>query len=48
MFAKLICRDTDHLRRVLNEDIQGVKGIQRTETIISLEESIRRQISLEE
>ncbi|SEN81234.1 Lrp/AsnC family transcriptional regulator, regulator for asnA, asnC and gidA [bacterium A37T11] len=47
MFAKLICRDTDHLRRVLNEDIQGVKGIQRTETIISLEESIKRQISLE-
>lgn len=46
MFAKIICRDTDHLRQVLNEGIQGIKGIQRTETIISLEESIRRQISL--
>ena len=46
MFAKIICRDTNHLRKVLNEDIQAVKGIQRTETIISLEESIRRQISL--
>lgn len=47
MFAKIICRDTNHLRHVLNEDIQGVKGIQRTETFISLEESIKRQISLQ-
>jgi len=46
MFAKIICRDTTHLRKVLNEDIQSIKGIQRTETIISLEESIKRQISL--
>lgn len=46
MFAKIICRDTNHLRYVLNEDIQGVKGIQRTETFISLEESIKRQITL--
>lgn len=46
MFAKIICRDTDHLRQVLNEDIQSVEGIQRTETIISLEESIKRQITL--
>ncbi len=47
MFAKIICRDTNHLRYVLNEDIQGVKGIQRTETFISLEESIKRQITLQ-
>ncbi|WP_353185203.1 Lrp/AsnC ligand binding domain-containing protein [Parapedobacter lycopersici] len=46
MFAKIICHDTTHLRKVLNEDIQAVKGIQRTETIISLEESIKRQITL--
>lgn len=46
MFAKIICRDTNHLRQVLNEDIQSVQGIQRTETIISLEESIKRQITL--
>ena len=46
MIAKIICRDTNHLRQVLNEDIQGVKGIQRTETLISLEESIKRQITL--
>ena len=46
MFAKITCRDTDHLRHVLNEEIQAVKGIQRTETLISLEESIKRQIEL--
>lgn len=46
MFAKIICRDTTHLRKVLNDGIQAVPGIQRTETFISLEESIRRQISL--
>jgi len=47
IFAKIVCHDTTHLREVLNEQIQGVKGTQRTETFISLEESIRRQITLE-
>lgn len=46
MFVKIICRDTNHLREVLNEKIQPVKGVQRTETFISLEESINRQISI--
>ncbi|MCO4294336.1 Lrp/AsnC ligand binding domain-containing protein [Solitalea sp. MAHUQ-68] len=46
MFAKIICRDTAHLREVLNEKIQVISGIQRTETFISLEESIKRQITL--
>lgn len=47
MFAKIICKDTNHLRQVLNEGIQSVEGIQRTETIISLEESIKRNIKLQ-
>lgn len=47
MFAKIVCRDTNHLRSVLNDSIQGIEGIQRTETFISLEESIKRQIKLE-
>jgi Lrp/AsnC family transcriptional regulator for asnA, asnC and gidA len=46
MFAKILCRDTNHLRFVLNDKIQAVSGIQRTETFISLEESIKRQITL--
>jgi len=48
MFAKIICKDTQHLREVLNEHIQPIKGIQRTETFISLEESIKRQIEIRE
>ena len=46
MFVKLICRDTTHLREVLHDKIQKVTGIQRTETFISLQESINRNISL--
>lgn len=48
MFAKIVCRDTQHLREVLNEHIQTIKGVQRTETFISLEESIRRQVEIKE
>ncbi|HEY4651529.1 MAG TPA: Lrp/AsnC ligand binding domain-containing protein [Pontibacter sp.] len=46
MFLKIICRDTQHLRQVLNEKIQVLPGVQRTETFISLEESIARQITI--
>lgn len=46
MFVKVICKDTKHLREVLNEKIQVIPGVQRTETFISLEESISRQIAL--
>ncbi len=42
MFAKIICKDTKHLREVLHDKIQKVSGIQRTETFISLEERINR------
>jgi Lrp/AsnC family transcriptional regulator, regulator for asnA, asnC and gidA len=44
IFAKIICRDTQHLRQVLHDKIQKVNGIQRTETLISLEETINRPI----
>jgi Lrp/AsnC family transcriptional regulator for asnA, asnC and gidA len=46
IFLKVVCSNTDHLRRVLNEKIQAVEGIQRTETMISLEQSIRRKLPL--
>lgn len=46
MFAKIYCRDTNHLREVLNEKIQSIKGVSRTETFISLEESFKRQIKI--
>ena len=46
IFATIVCRDTNHLREVLHDKIQNIEGIQRTETFISLEESIDRSIRL--
>jgi len=46
IFAKIICRDTDHLRAVLHDKIQKIGGIQRTETFISLDASINRPIDI--
>lgn len=46
VFAKIYCRDTIHLREVLNEKIQGITAVQRTETLISLDETFERQIIL--
>lgn len=45
IFLKVVCRDTDHLRAVLAK-IQAYQGIQRTETFISLEESINRPVQV--
>ena len=47
IFLKLICRNTKDLRDVLNDKIQAIEGIQRTETILSLEESIKRPVRFE-
>lgn len=44
IFVKMHCRDTNHLKDVLHDKIQKVEGIERTETIISLEESLNRHI----
>jgi Lrp/AsnC family transcriptional regulator for asnA, asnC and gidA len=44
IFVKLHCKDTNHLKDVLHDKIQKVEGIERTETIISLEESLNRHI----
>ncbi len=46
ILAKLICRDTRHLQAVLNDKIQAVSGIERTETFISLEQSMQRPLQL--
>lgn len=48
IFVRIICKDTDHLRRVLHDKLQHIDGIQRTETFISLEESISRPIDIED
>jgi Lrp/AsnC family transcriptional regulator for asnA, asnC and gidA len=44
LFIKVYTRDNEHLKDILTEKIQNIAGIVRTETLISLEESINRQI----
>jgi Lrp/AsnC family transcriptional regulator, regulator for asnA, asnC and gidA len=46
IFVKLVCRDTAHLKNVLHDKIQKINGIQRTETFITLQESINRPINI--
>ena len=46
MFVKIHCKDTNHLKLVLHDKIQQVEGIERTETMISLEESLDRSLNL--
>jgi Lrp/AsnC family transcriptional regulator for asnA, asnC and gidA len=46
IFAKIYCRDTEHLRSVLHDKIQNIAGIQRTETFISLQEGINRPVNI--
>ena len=45
IFAKLLCRDNEHLMELLNKKIQSVEGVSRTETFISLQEQMNRQIA---
>lgn len=42
MFAEVVCKDINQLRYVLHDQLQKIKGIERTETFISLEESFSR------
>jgi len=44
IFAKIACRDTNHLREILHDKVQQIEGITRTETLISLEEKVNRPL----
>jgi Lrp/AsnC family transcriptional regulator for asnA, asnC and gidA len=48
MFVRIHCRNTEHLKNLLHDKIQLIEGIIRTETIISLEESLNRTINIAE
>lgn len=47
MFIKLYAKDNEHLRQILAEQVQSIQGIMRTETFISLEAIIDRQLYAE-
>ena len=46
MFAEIVCKDITGLRKVLHDELQKIKGIERTETFISLEESFSRNVKV--
>ena len=44
MFIEVVCKDITQLRKVLHDDLQKIKGIERTETFISLQEGFNRKV----
>jgi Lrp/AsnC family transcriptional regulator for asnA, asnC and gidA len=46
MFVEIVCKDIQQLRFVLHDELQKIKGIERTETLISLEESFSRNVRI--
>lgn len=46
MFAEIVCKDISKLRFVLHDELQKIRGIERTETFISLEESFYRNVQV--
>jgi Lrp/AsnC family transcriptional regulator for asnA, asnC and gidA len=46
IFAEIVCKDIAQLRNILHDELQKIKGIERTETFISLEESLNRTVNV--
>jgi Lrp/AsnC family transcriptional regulator for asnA, asnC and gidA len=46
IFIKILCRDNEHLMHLLNKEIQSIPGVSRTETFVSLQQQIDRQIKV--
>lgn len=47
IFAEIVCKDINQLRKVLHDQLQKIKGIERTETFISLDESLNRNVMVQ-
>ena len=46
IFVKILCKNNEDLMNILNKEIQQIKGVARTETFISLDQQINRQIEI--
>ncbi len=46
MLIKVYAQDNQHLMELLNDRIQHIPGVTETETLISLEQSLNRQIQI--
>jgi Lrp/AsnC family transcriptional regulator for asnA, asnC and gidA len=46
MFLEVVAKDINQLRYVLHDQLQKIKGIERTETFISLDETLNRNVQV--
>ncbi len=46
IFIKILCKNNEDLMNILNKEVQRIKGVSRTETFISLDQQIDRQIKI--
>ncbi len=46
MLVKLFARDNEHLMDLLNNRIQEIEGVIATETLISLDQSLKREVPI--
>jgi Lrp/AsnC family transcriptional regulator for asnA, asnC and gidA len=46
MLTKVYACDNEHLRELLNNRMQQIQGVTSTETLISLEQSIKRELPI--
>ena len=46
MLVKLYAKDNEQLMDLLNNKIQGIAGVDATETLISLEQSIKKEVPI--
>ena len=47
MLVKLFARDNEHLMDLLNNKLQEIQGVNATETLISLDQSIKKEVPIE-
>jgi Lrp/AsnC family transcriptional regulator for asnA, asnC and gidA len=46
MLTKVYARDNEHLMDLLNNKMQEIPGVTATETLISLEQSIKKEVPI--
>jgi len=47
IFIKIYARSNEHLKGILHDKLQSIPGISSTETIISLDETFKRQLPID-
>jgi Lrp/AsnC family transcriptional regulator for asnA, asnC and gidA len=46
IFIKVYARDNEHLRDLLSDKVQKIRGVASTETFISLDETFKREVPI--